>query len=55
MQPVKDMQARIYGKCPKASYLGGEKVDFTKGEGYVEFTIKASAHEVADLTYQLID
>ena len=55
MQPVKDMQARIYGKCPKAIYLGGEKVDFTKGEGYVEFTIKASAHEVADLTYQLID
>ena len=55
MQPVKDMQARIYGKCPKAIYLGGEKVDFTKGEGYVEFIIKASAHEVADLTYQLID
>ena len=55
MQPVTDMQVRIYGKSPKQILLNGENVDFTVCEGYVEFTVKASLHEAADLTYKLLD
>ena len=54
MQPVSDMQVRVYEKNPKAICLNGEQVDFTQGEGYVEFTVKAALHEASDLTYQMI-
>ena len=55
MQPVTDMQVRIYGKMPKQIVLNGENVDFTVCEGYVQFTVKAALHEAADLTYKLLD
>ena len=54
MQPVRDMQVRIYGKTPNAIYLGEKEVAYTQGEGYVEFTVAAAEHEVSDLTYKLI-
>ena len=55
MQPVTDIQVRIYGKSPKQILLNGENVDFTLCEGYVEFTVKAALHEAADLTYKMIN
>jgi hypothetical protein len=53
MQPVRDMQVRIYGKTPKEICLNGEQVAFTQGEGYAEFTVKAALHEASDLTYKI--
>jgi alpha-D-xyloside xylohydrolase len=53
MQPVRDMQVRIYGKTPKEICLNGEQVDFMQGEGYAEFTVKADLHEASDLTYKI--
>ena len=54
MQPVRDMQVRIYGKNPKAICLGEKEVAHTQGEDYVEFTVEAVEHEVSDLAYKLI-
>lgn len=53
MQPVRDMQVRIYGKTPKEICLNGEQVDFMQGEGYAEFTVKAALHEASDLIYKI--
>ncbi len=53
MRPVKDMVIRLYGQSPKAIRLGGEEVNFTVCDGYVQFTVPAKLHEEADLFYQI--
>lgn len=54
MQPVGDIQVRVYGKTPKAIRLGKEEISFAKEEGFIAFTVPSSAHEKTNLTYKLI-